>query len=113
MKEIAKFALVTFAGIVLATSVQAQDSKIKLKNNSKWDIDHLYICPVNKLTWGKDLLKADGVLKPGESIEILAHCNTYDIKIVDKDGIECILEDIDICLAEEEWLIGDLTKCNN
>ncbi len=111
MKKIIYNSLSVLAVLSYAGFANAQDSSIKLKNNSNWDIDHVYITPVNKATWGNDLLGADEIMKPGESLNVDAFCGVYDVKIIDQDGISCILEDVDICLDHETWLIGDLTKC--
>ncbi|TAH18366.1 MAG: hypothetical protein EAZ08_11505 [Cytophagales bacterium] len=88
------------------TSVNA--SKIKITNGSSWDIDNIYFSPVDKSSWGADILGSDEILEPGESITVLVDCATWDVKFVAEDDAECIVEDLDICEEEGTWTIDDL-----
>lgn len=112
MKSIIKILMFAVAIVTVNKAVAQDVHHVKITNNSKWDIDHIYITPINSTTWGSDLLGGDEVMIPGESIDIIADCDVYDVKIIDQDGITCVLEDVIICDESENWLISDLTKCH-
>ena len=83
-------------------------SKIKIINKSSWAIDHIYFSPIDKDTWGNDILGSDEVLEPDEAIMVLVDCETWDVKFVAEDGAECVVEDLDICEVEGTWTIDDI-----
>ena len=59
------------------------------------------------MAWGDDLLGAE-ILDPGESFEISRiACDTYDVRVVDEDDDECILDSVDLCLDDATWQIDD------
>ena len=45
-------------------------------------------------------------------------CDSYDVKLVDEDGDECVVDDVDICGGAESWTItntkndGKFTSCS-
>jgi hypothetical protein len=40
-------------------------------------------------------------------------CNTYDVKLVDEEGDECVVEAVDICGGKGTWTITSkaLVQC--
>lgn len=113
MKYILKSVLLMFTlclafGLASLKSANHNESRIKIVNKSSWAIDHIYFSPVDKNTWGKDILGKNEVLEPNESITVLVDCDIWDVKFVAADGAECIVEDIDICEVEGVWTIDDL-----
>ena len=94
-----KLALVAFAFVVCAAPSFAQDrSSVKVINQSKWDIHHMFVSPSEQEDWGVDQLE-DNIIEAGGGTFMLNRipCDVYDIKVVDEDGDECILEAVDIC----------------
>src|SRR5512135_3762543 len=70
---------------------------IKILNKSKWDIHHFYLAPSDNEEWGPDQLGKD-VLKSGDYFTLTdIECDVYDIKIVDEDGDECVIEKQVLC----------------
>lgn len=56
----------------------------------------------------------DHVIKNGGSLTLTGiPCDEYDVKLVDEDGDECIVEAVDVCGEDDEWLItdDDLLEC--
>ncbi len=89
------------------------DSTLTIANESSYTFDSIYLSPVDEITWGPDLLGAD-LLDPGESVEISnLVCDIFDIRIVDEDGDECIVTDVDLCFDDAIWVIDDaeLASC--
>jgi hypothetical protein len=54
------------------------------------------------------------VIDPGETFTLHGiPCDAWDVKLVDEDGDECIVPDVDLCKSKEVWEITskDLLKC--
>lgn len=90
-------------------------STVTIDNQSNYAIHHLFLAPWNESNWGADQFGAD-VLNPGESGTISGiECNRFDMKIIDQDGDECVLQDVDLCQEDAHWEITDkeLISCQN
>ena len=113
------------AGIALAGTVAsgllpdsapalAQDANtLKVSNRSKWEIHHLFLSPSAEEAWGPDQLE-DQILATGGSLTLTGiACDTYDIKLVDEDGDECIVEQEDLCASNYYFVITNekLSQC--
>ena len=86
---------------------------VKIINQSKWEIHHVFLSSSDDDHWGKDQLGED-VLAKGDSLTLTnIDCHTYDIKVVDEDGDECVIEEVDLCGDESYWKITDkdLLEC--
>jgi hypothetical protein len=100
---------------VLAPVAQAakKTSDVNIVNKSDWAIAELYLSPVDETEWGPDQL-AEHVIGPGESFKLTkVPCDTWDVRLVDEDGDECIVGSVDICANNETWTITskDLLRC--
>jgi hypothetical protein len=106
----------TLAGVVLATiaalalpapaAAASDNSIIHIKNKSDWEIHHLFMSPTDQDRWGPDQLGNNTIAPGGGSFELhKVPCDTWDIKIVDEDGDECVINDVDICGSKEGWVI--------
>jgi hypothetical protein len=85
------------------------DSKITIKNSSSLNIDNIYFSEPDKKDWdGDDVLGADEVLEPGETIEVSVPEGKWDVKIVLEDGGECYAYDILFSDDKEVWEITNL-----
>jgi hypothetical protein len=83
------------------------DSELVIENQSSYTLVGIFLSPTTSVEWGSDLLGAE-VLEPGDSFEISGiECDTYDIRVVDEDDDECVIEDVDLCLDDAHWLIDD------
>jgi len=68
-------------------------------------VGKLYLSPVDDDEWGPDQLEED-VLEPGDTLTLTdVPCDDWDIMIIDDDGDECILEEVDLCADEATWTI--------
>lgn len=108
----------TFLLVILALTLPVmakEKATIKVINQSKWEIHHLYLSSTSEEKWGPDQL-GDETIATGESFK-LTHidCDDYDIKVVDEDGDECVVEDVNLCGDSTVWKITDkiLLKCEN
>lgn len=100
--------LATIAALALpATATAASDNSIiHIKNNSDWEIHHLFMSPSDHESWGPDQLGSNIIAAGGGKFELhKVPCDTWDVKIVDEDGDECVIDNVDICGSKEGWVI--------
>ena len=78
----------------------AEDVKFELANLSEYQIDEFYASPSNMDNWEEDILGQD-VLEGGQTVTITIADGSdqcaYDLKAVEEDGTEHVMEDLDIC----------------
>lgn len=80
---------------------------IKVVNQSNWEIHHIFLSSSTDDSWGPDQLD-DEVLAKGDSLMLTGiDCDDYDIKVVDEDGDECVIEEVSLCGDESHWKITD------
>jgi hypothetical protein len=101
-------ALLGLATLVVPSAAHAAKGKkamVKVVNKSDWEIHHLYLSSTDDDDWGPDQL-GDDVIGTGESFQLKQiPCDSYDVKLIDEDGDECEVEDVDICGGAESWTI--------
>ena len=97
-----------FVALAMILASCGGDSTLTIHNDSSYALYEINVSPVGAMTWGPDLLAGDALL-PGESVEIYdIDCDYYDVRLVDEDSAECIIEDVDLCFDDEVWSIDDL-----
>ena len=107
MKTLRILALLAVVLLPLSATAAKKKATIKIINQSKWEIHHLYLSPSNNKHWGPDQLGED-VLKKGESFTLTnIDCDDYDIRVVDEDGDECVIEEQSLCSDSSYWKITD------
>lgn len=102
--------LLAAAALVACTTALA--ASVKIKNDTLWDIHYLYMSPSDQSEWGPDQL-GDDVLESGGTLTLSGvSCDTWDIRIVDEDGDECEIREVEIC-GDKQWTISndDLLSC--
>ena len=113
MKNVTKLSLALTVVCALATPASAEKAKVKIINQSNWDIHEIYFSPSDEREWGPDQL-GDEILEKGDSLTLTRiDCDLWDIRVVDEDGDECVIEEIDLCRDESYWKItdNDLLSC--
>ncbi|HEX8412174.1 MAG TPA: hypothetical protein VF883_25210 [Thermoanaerobaculia bacterium] len=108
-----KKTVVVLLFLALSLPAFAKKATVKVINQSKWEIHHLFLSASDESEWGEDQLGED-VLTKGDSLTLTAiPCDTYDIKVVDEDGDECVIEAVDLCRDNSYWKITDkdLLEC--
>ena len=101
------------AFLFAAGAEAAGKSDVKIKNKSKWDIHQFFLSSSTEGEWGPDQL-GDDVLEAGGSFTLTGiPCDEYDVMLVDEDEDECVVEAVDICGADDSWVITneDLLDC--
>jgi cell division protein FtsL len=110
MKKMTLLAVVLCA---LTVPMYAKRATVKIINQSKWEIHHIYLSSSEDQEWGPDQLE-DETLAKGESLTLTGiECDTYDIQVVDEDGDECVIEQVELCGDNSYWKITDkaLLEC--
>jgi hypothetical protein len=93
--------------------IVTDDSSLTIVNESRYAIVEIYLTPTDSTTWGRNLLGSEW-LYPGEEITIdFIDCDYYDVKFVDEDYVECVVEYVDFCFDDEVWVITNyfLDEC--
>lgn len=97
-------ALVLSAFAVPAALAQRK-ATVTVVNKSDWQIDHFFLSSSEEEEWGDDQL-GDQVIGTDESFKLTSiPCDTYDVKLIDEAGDECIVSEVDICGGGEKWVI--------
>jgi hypothetical protein len=81
---------------------------------SDWEIHHFFLSPSDDDEWGPDQLGKDVIKAKGGSYKLTdIACDTWDVKLVDEDGDECVVEEVDLCREDATWKLTnqDLLKC--
>lgn len=88
-----------------AHAAKGKKASVKIVNKSDWEIHHFFLSSTEDDEWGPDQL-GDDVISTGESFTLKSiPCDSYDVKLIDEDDDECVVEDVDICGGSEQWTI--------
>ncbi len=112
-----KSALFVGALCALAFSIPsvaaAKNATVTVANQSEWEIHQFFLSPADTDKWGADQLSEE-VIGTGENFKLTEiPCDTYDVKLVDEDGDECVVQAVDICGGKGTWTITskELVAC--
>jgi hypothetical protein len=106
-------AFVLVLAAIASASAAAKKTDVTVRNKSAWSIFHLYLSPADQDDWGPDQLGKE-VVGTGDSFKIMGiPCDEYDVRLIDEDGDECMIFEVDICGKSETWEItsSDLLEC--
>ncbi|MGB0132875.1 hypothetical protein [Dokdonella sp.] len=85
----------------------AKGSKVIVVNQSRWAIHELYFSPTEEAEWGEDQLD-DETIGTGEQFTLTGiPCDEWDVRVVDEDGDECVIESVGLCADTDKWVISD------
>lgn len=107
-----KFAALVLAGALgigtlgaAAAVAEKKHASIKVVNKSDWEIHHVYLSSSDDDEWGPDQLGQE-VIATDETFTLRnIPCDTYDVKLVDEDDDECVVNTVDLCGTGETWTI--------
>jgi hypothetical protein len=101
----AGMALAVALALTFASTV-ALAANVVFVNQSSWQIHEIYFSPASQNSWGEDHLGSE-VLEKGDSLTLSGvHAGRWDVRVVDEDGDECVLEDVRIDRSDR-WAITD------
>jgi hypothetical protein len=97
--------LVAFWAVLTSTAL-AWAGELTVTNQSKYEIQELYVSPSNTDDWGNDLLGDETIATGGQFVVRSILPGVYDIKVVDEDEDECIVESVDLA-SNYVWQLTD------
>lgn len=107
MKNTMKLSLAALLLFAVSAPAFASDATVKVINQSRWEIHQLFLSSSEEESWGPDQLD-DNILSNGDSMTLTdIPCDEYDIKVVDEDGDECVIEQVELCGDDSYWKITD------
>lgn len=107
MKRLLKLSLAALLLCAVSAPMFAAGATVKVINQSKWEIHQLFLSSSSEESWGPDQLD-DEILAKGDSMTLThIECDDYDIKVVDEDGDECVIEQVELCGDNSYWKITD------
>lgn len=83
-------------------------ASLTVVNDSDFVIYEIYLTEIDNPDWGPNLLRGD-VLYPDEELVLGVPCDYYDALLIDEEGVECEVHDIDLCLNDAVWVIRNNT----
>jgi hypothetical protein len=96
-----------FACLSAAPAHAGRKANVTVHNGTSFEIHNFFMSPTEQNHWGPDQL-GDQVIGNGAKFTLTQiPCNTYDVKLVDEDGDECVVGDVDICGGHDDWVITD------
>mgnify|MGYP003514761806 FL=1 len=102
-----RIALLLVAILVTAPALAADDGQITVRNRSSWEIQELYLSAVDANAWGPDLIGLE-VIERGQSQRLAdIPCGSYDVRVVNEDGAECVISGAVLCADHDDWTLTD------
>lgn len=87
---------------------------ISVENRTKNDIVYIFLSPGDSAHWGAEILGADTMLEPGETIDFGirydGYCAEFDVMAIDDAGNSFVMWDYEICDDDYPEIV--LTKDN-
>ncbi len=108
-----KALLFLVAIVLVALPVAAKNANVKIVNKTEWTLHHFFLSSTENEEWGPDQLGEEVIETNGSFTLTDVPCDSYDVKLVDEAGDECVVTEVDICGGAEQWVITskDLAQC--
>ena len=117
MKKLTQATLaLALMGVATMATAAKLDSAVKIRNDSDWSIHELYVSSEDDDEWGPDQLGSEIIESEGGSYQLHSiPCDSYDVRLVDEDGDECVVSGVLLCADKDTWRItnDDLLACQN
>jgi hypothetical protein len=90
----------------VATAVSALAAQLTVINSSDYVVHHLHVSPSQSRSWGPDQL-GKAIIGRAERFTVRnIPDGTYDLKLVDEDEDECIVENVEVS-GTITWTLTD------
>ncbi|HVK38392.1 MAG TPA: hypothetical protein VNA88_07675 [Candidatus Kapabacteria bacterium] len=97
----------TLIGLAAFTGATKASKTITVVNKTTFNVDRIFLSPVEEKTWGDDILGDTEILEPGDQVDIEIDCGEWDVKLVAEDESTCELAAVDICSADTWEITAD------
>lgn len=105
-----------FASCLLsvATAASALAAELTVINSSDYVVHHLHVSPSQSRNWGPDQLGKEIIGRAERFTVRNIPDGTYDLKLVEEDEDECIIENVEVSGAMT-WMLTDtvIENCVN
>ena len=82
-------------------------STFTIDNQSDFTLYEVNLSPVGSSSWGPNLIR--NPLFPGDAVVIdFIDCDTYDARVIDETGVECVLGNLDLCATDDVWVVDNI-----
>lgn len=89
----------------IATEAPVARASIEIVNRTRWAIYELYLSPSDAIEWGDDQLDGE-TIEPGDHFTLTdVPCESWDVRLVDEEGDECIVIEVELCADDYKWVI--------
>lgn len=108
-----RIALLYATLLVMGNAAAAGKDTVTVRNKSAWEIQELYLSTVDANAWGADRLGLD-TLESGKNVKLAdIPCGSYDVRVVNADGDECVVAGAVLCADHDAWTLtdADLQAC--
>ena len=108
-----RIALLYATLLVMGNAAAAGKDAVTVRNKSAWEIQELYLSTVDANAWGADRLGLD-TLESGKNVKLAdIPCGSYDVRVVNADGDECVVAGAVLCADHDAWTLtdADLQTC--
>jgi len=92
--------------LIVATAAAALARQLTVINSSDYVMHHLYVSPSKSRNWGPDQLGKETSGRAERFTVRNIPDDTYDLKIVDEDEDECIVENVEVS-GTMTWTLTD------
>lgn len=103
--SLAAVGMVTIAG---CSDNDEANATLHVHNNSDFSIVDIRVTSVGATTWGDNLI-AGTTLAPKQSLAVNVNCDFYDVRLVDQQGVDCEIHDVELCASHADWVIDNNT----
>jgi hypothetical protein len=90
----------------VATAVSALAAQLTVINSSDYVVHHLHVSPSKSRSWGPDQLGKEIIGRAERFTVRNIPDGTYDLKLVDEDEDECIVENVEVS-GTITWTLTD------
>jgi hypothetical protein len=92
--------------LIVANAVSALAAQITVINSSDYVIHHFYVSPSKSRSWGPDQLGKEIIGRAERFTVRNIPDDTYDLKLIDEDEDECIVENVEVS-GTINWTLTD------
>src|SRR5262249_40321835 len=102
----------TLAPLLLVLGAAAcsdnDSGSLQVTNQSDFQIVEMHVTAVGNTTFGPNLL-ANAPLQPGDAVTVATSCDTFDVLLVDEQGVSCQIHNINLCDNNADFVIRNET----
>ncbi|MGE0545725.1 MAG: hypothetical protein AB7O24_11350 [Kofleriaceae bacterium] len=88
-------------------SESGEVGSLAVHNTSSFDITSIQLSPYDDDSWGNNLIEGDALMHGEDAKVAVFDCKKYDLRMLDDENVECVVQDIDLCFEDKQWTIDN------